>query len=86
MVTHLTCLFLISDFVALIGAFTAALSRHYTSGGERLYRPEKLQALADESAPGLWTVMEEAVGKKRRSQKRIVAMLHNYAYNRSQVS
>ena len=50
-----------------------------------MYKPEKLRVFANDAATGLWKIMEETLSTRKTGGKRIVALLHNYAYNRSQV-
>lgn len=77
-------------------AFHKQLTRHYETGGAKLYNPDAMALFCHHHAPGLFDdllqlIRNDGKGKisKRREEtqrQRVVAMLHQLSYFRNQVS
>ena len=76
--------------------FRKKLTRHYETGGAKLYNPDTMEKFCQEHAPRLFNelllvIRNDEKGKitKRRQdtqRQRVVAMLHQFSYFRNQVS
>ena len=76
--------------------FHQQLTKHYDTGGAKLYDPAAMEEFCNKHAPGMFYELERVIrndekGKisERRAttqRQRVVAMLHQFSYFRNQVS
>lgn len=75
--------------------FHTNLTKHYQSGGQRLYKPDIMEKFSNNYAPGLFDELLATISNNERGKisskridtqkQRVVALLHQLSYFRNQV-